>query len=180
MKQNKKDGVAKLISFAAIGTIDYQSYDSSCRNCHISGTPSDPDQFIKPYHWWADEKDVMSTHWDSLDIPDEGVPVLDKRAAIETNDGYRWVFKGPILDCRLPDGEISRLGEVSPIMLPAIVAYGMVGALVENKKAAQSNHAGPLDYVSVSEYIQGWKEHGAKVGVFKLDSNGNGYITWDN
>lgn len=147
-------------------------------SCHISGAPSDPEVFCKPYHWWADDKDVMSTHWESLDIPAEGVPVLDKRAAIETEKGYDWVFKSPMVDVRLPDGEVSKLGEVSPIMMPAVAAYGCIGILAETRKCQAARKAGPLDDVSVSEYIQGWIEHGARYGVFTVNPDGSGKITW--
>lgn len=175
--KTKKDGIARLICFAADGTIDYDAGEGY-GNCHISGCGSDPEQFCKGYYWWADEVKVIRHSWDSLEIPAEGIPVLDKRQAVETKAGYSWVFRGPMVNVKLQDGNISRLGEVSPIMLPAIAAYGMIGALAENHKAAKENKAGPLDDVSVAEYVRGWVEHGARLGIFTVNADGTGHIEW--
>lgn len=173
----KKNGIARLISFAATGTIDL-SGEPGTSHCHLSGVPSDPEMFCKPYQWWADPKGQLSRHWDNIEIPVDGVPVLDKRDAIETANGHAWVFKGPMLNVDLPEGKIEHLGDVSPIMVPVIAAYGMVDAVGETKQAAKTGLAGPLDEVPLGMYIQGWLEHGARLGRFTLDQEGNGHIEW--
>jgi hypothetical protein len=154
--------IAKLLKFSVAGhTLHYSQEGFS--HCHCTGH-EDPESFCKPYHWWAHPADQMSRHWDGYEFPEEGIPVIDIREAIETPEGYSWVFNGPMLDCNLPDGEIDRLGEVSPMMLPAIEAYGQGVALLATIAAKSKGIAGPLDDVSVSEYVAGWKAHGAKVG----------------
>ncbi len=102
----------------------------------------DPESFVQPYHWWSHPKDQLSLHWDSYDIPVEGIPVVDVREAVKTDAGYSWVFKGPLLDVDLADNEIDR-----------------------------------LDGVSVSQYVQGWREHGARIGRFFV-VDGKGVIEW--
>lgn len=139
----------------------------------------DPESFVKPYHWWAHPKDQMSLHWGGWVIPESGIPVVDVRAAVETDAGYSWVFKGPLLDVDIADGEIERLPDVSPFMLPAVEAYGQVGALAETIKARRTAKAGPLDGVGIADYVQGWREHGARIGRFFV-RDGQGVIEWEN
>ena len=81
----------------------------------------------------------------NLIIPD-GTPAIDVRAAVETDDGYRWVFKGPMVDVDLPDGGCS----------------------------GYSKAPGAMDYVSTREYVEGWRQHGARIGHYS-----GGRIVWD-
>ncbi len=106
------------------------------------------------------------------DIPD-GTPVIDKRKAVDTPEGYSWVFKGPLVNVNLPDGEACYCPEPSPI-LAAGVSGSYVGLLgLQAASRATQATRGPLDEVSVSEYVRGWKEHGARIGEYQ-----GGQIVW--
>lgn len=168
--------VAKLLKFTVTGHQLYYSQEGYS-NCHCSGY-EDPESFPKPYHWWADPADKISTHFAGYQFADEGIPVLDLRDAVNTPEGRRWVFKGPMLDVDLEDGAIDTLPEVSPIMLPAVAAFGQTVALLETRAAQSRGVAGPLDSVSVSEFVKGWREHGAKVGRCYVE-NGTCRIEWE-
>lgn len=162
---------AHLLKFTVKGHV------IEAHNQHCSGY-EDPESFVKPYHWWADAPGVMRQHWDGYEWPADGVPVIDIRKAVETPEGYSWVFKGPLLDVSLQDGEIDALPEVSPLMAPAIVAYGQAAALVETRRCQEQRKAGPLDGVSTAEFVRGWKEHGARIGRCFVNGN-DGRIEWD-
>ena len=128
---------AKLLKFGNGGHVIY-FLNPPYKNCTCSGY-EDPETFVKPYHWWAHPKDQISRHWDGYVFPPDGLPVIDLREAVETDPGYSWVFKSPMVNPDLPEGAVERL----------------------------DNRDGPprsLDCVSVSEYVRGWREHGAKIG----------------
>jgi len=133
---------------------------------------------VKPYHWWADPKDQLSWHFDGYSFAAEGIPVVDVRPAIETKAGLSYVFKGPILNCRITDDTIDRLPEVSPFAMPAVAAYGSVGMLVETVAARKTATPGPLDGVGVSRYVHGWREHGARIGRLMVDGQ-TAVIVWE-
>lgn len=105
-------------------------------------------------------------------IPD-GTPVVDVRAAVVTPEGFQWVFRGPMLNPDLPDGEVSELGD--PGIMAAALAGSQYGDLlaihVTDKKPGT---AGPLDYVGIAQYVKGWREHGARIGHYL-----NGTIQWE-
>lgn len=105
----------------------------------------------------------------------EGIPVLDKRPAIETEAGYSWVFRGPLVDVELADDEIDSLPAPSPIFASAMTGneFGALLALHVTHDSAAG--PGPLDSVSVSRYMRGWIERGARYGVVR-----NGAIEWAN
>jgi hypothetical protein len=144
---------------------------------HLSGYAK-PETFCMPYHWWADSKDVLTRHWDNMTIPPEGIPVLDKIPAIETKAGFEWVFRGPMLNPKLSDGEIDACPNASPLLEPAIAAYGMKSLYADTKVKQAQGKAGPLDGVYLTEYIEGWLKVGARLGRFTVDSENNGKITW--
>lgn len=99
--------------------------------------------------------------------------VIDKRPAIATESGYRWVFNGPMCNPDLADGAIDRLGEVSPLMAGAM-AENSYGALLALHATHSGPEAGPLDRVSPAAYAAGWSRHGAKLGRIV-----DGAIVWD-
>jgi hypothetical protein len=114
---------------------------------------------------------------DGKDIPD-GTPVLDTRAATDTDAGFALVFKGPMVDPSLPDGEVDPCPEPSPVL-----AYGLAhqpdgqfaGLLLRQAVSRNKGESrGPLDSVSVAEYVRGWREHGARVGRYQA-----GAIVWE-
>lgn len=110
------------------------------------------------------------------EIPD-GTLVLDKRPALGTAAGKHWVFKGPMVNVDLEEGEVDRLPE------GGIIAQAMMGdrsnqfgQMLRAQKAhkEKTSQPGPLDYVSVSEYVAGWVAKGAIVGTYE-----NGNIKWE-
>lgn len=145
--------VAKLVCFGRGG--DSVEYGGGCRGSGY-GTPERPH---------AAEGEV---------IPD-GTPVIDKRAAVETEAGFAWVFKGPMCNPDIVDDEVI----ACPVPSDALVAgvsgnsYGTLLALQGVHKLA-STEPGPLDYVSVKRYVDGWREHGARIGHYE-----GGVIVWE-
>lgn len=111
---------------------------------------------------------------DGKDVPD-GTPALDTRAAIDTDEGYSWAFRGPLCDPSLADGVTDECPEPSPFM-----AAGLSGGFLSSlalqvaHKAGGRKTPGPLDSVSVAEFVRGWREHGARVGEYK-----GGVIAWE-
>ena len=132
-----RNNQAKLLKFGNGGHTIY-FLNPPYKNCTQTGYEN-PETFVKPYHWWAHPKDQISHFWDGFDFPQTGLPVIDLRAAVETEPGYSWVFKGPMVNPDLEDGVVDRLGN-------------------------ESGPARSLDMVSVSEYVKGWQEHGARIG----------------
>lgn len=140
--------VAKFVSFGRGGDIVY--YDGSSR-CSGYGTPEKPHA--------------------AVDIPD-GVIALDKRPALETPEGVSWVFKGPMVNPDIPDGEYDPCPEPSELFTSA-VAGNSFGSLL-TIHAASKGTRGSLDHVSVAEYVDGWRKLGARVGVYS-----GGSIIWE-
>jgi len=105
-------------------------------------------------------------------IPD-GTLALDKRDAIDTPEGYRWVLKGPMVNVDLPDGQIDACPAPSPLFASA-VAENSYGTLLALNEAHSEPTAGPLDSVSISEYVAGWVARGARIGTYH-----NGQIVWE-
>ena len=72
-----------------------------------------------------------------------------------------------MVDVNLPDGERDELrtADVDPIMAQAMAGntFGQLLALHGATKAC-SSEPGPLDSVSISEYLRGWRLRGARIG----------------
>jgi hypothetical protein len=114
---------------------------------------------------------------DGCAIPD-GTPAIDKRPAIATAAGYSWVFKGPMVNPDIPDGKIDRCPDLAGSMVAqAIVSDPGNGyaPLIVSQLAHRGSSAGPLDSVSISEYVRGWKAVGARIGRYQ-----SGQIVWEN
>lgn len=174
----KPTEVARLLEFGARGhAIAYSN--PPYRNCHLSGYDS-PDKFGPLEHWWAHGPEEMISPWGSLTVPADGIPCLDKREAVKTEAGYSWVFRGPMCDPDLPDGEVDACPMPDPMFAAAVAdnAYGSL--LVEHVASrAQKRARSGLDSVSVAEYVQGWREHGAKVGRAFREADGSARIVWE-
>jgi hypothetical protein len=173
MKNTKS--IARLLKFTVSGhALEY--YEGTDTTGHCQGY-EDPESFPKPYHWWAHPPEQMSTHFEGYQFPPEGIPVIDIRAAVDTPEGYSWVFKSPLLDVRLPDGAVSRLPPIPEIMLPLLTASPEGRTALACQVLTQGRRAGALDNVSVEEFVQGWKEHGARIGRCFVQ-NGECWIVW--
>jgi hypothetical protein len=113
---------------------------------------------------------------DDCIIPN-GTPAIDKRPAIQTDEGYRWVFKGPMCNVDLPDGDYEPCPEPSPIFTSAMIQPGngfgplLAEHIVSRRSGAKRSG---LDRVSISEYIAGWRAVGARIGHYQ-----DGKIVWD-
>lgn len=144
---------AKLVCFGLGG--DSVEYGGGCRGSGY-GSPERP-------HAAAGEN-----------IPD-GTPVIDKRPAVATPEGTAWVFKGPMCNPDLPDDVVEECPEPSQALAAGVSGngYGTLLAIHGLHKIRNSS-PGPLDYVSIRKYVEGWREHGARIGHYE-----NGAIVWD-
>ena len=154
-----KQGKAMLVEFGKGGDTVYFAAERGANfSCYSTatgyGTPEQP----------------HAAH----DIPD-GVPAIDVRAAVETEAGFEWAFKGPIVNVDLPDGACEECPKPSPTFAMAVAknGFGRALALQAASKKRRPTEPGPLDRVSVAEYVQGWREHGARVGTYS-----GGRIVW--
>lgn len=102
----------------------------------------------------------------------EGVLVVDKCAVLRKTPGY--AIASPLVDVDLPAGEVDACPEPSP-MLAAGIAGNELGALyrVHKRHQARSGEPGPLDSVSIEEYLRWWRMRGARVGTVRA-----GRIEW--
>jgi hypothetical protein len=149
-----KKRIAKLVCFGAGGdSVEYGG------GCHGSG-------------YGSPERPHAAQIGDDLEIPD-GTYAIDKRAAVETPEGYSWVFKGPMVNVDLPDGEVDRCPKPDPLFAAA-VSGNEYGSLLAVHQATKRQRAGALDSVSIAEYVQGWREHGARIGRYQ-----NSQIVWE-
>lgn len=149
---------AKLVTFGEGGDTVY--YGRGCTGTGY-GNPENP-------HAARPSADCI--------IPD-GTPAIDKRPAIATDDGYRWVFRGPMVNVDLDDGGYDPCPQPSALFAGAMAegggSYGTMLALQACSRA-NSEPRGPLDSVSIREYVDGWRDHGARIGHYE-----NGQIVCD-
>ena len=106
------------------------------------------------------------------DIPD-GTPAVDMREAVLTKQGFNWVFKGPLVDVDIPENGAVPLPECEGVFAEALALNTPIFGALLALQAAKGKDRGPLDSVSVAEYIDGWKRHGARVGHYE-----KGQIVW--
>lgn len=146
--------IAKLVCFGRGGdTVEFSG------SCHCSG-------------YGSPERPHAAEPGPSCIIPD-GTPVIDKRAAIETEEGFRWVFNGPMVNVDLPDDEVDECPIPSPIFAQAVAGNAFGGLLVQHLAARSRKVRSGLDRVSIREYVEGWQEHGARIGHYE-----GGKIVW--
>lgn len=107
-------------------------------------------------------------------IPD-GTPAVDLREAVKTKEGFDWVFKGPLVDVDIPEGDAKplTLQETDGPIAAALAANSATFGALLAFQATKGKERGPLDSVSVAEYIDGWKRHGARIGHYE-----KGRIVW--
>jgi hypothetical protein len=157
--------IAKLVWFGRAGdTVEYGG------GCHSSGYGS-PE---KPH------AAATAGKGDDFVIPD-GCPVLDKRPALDTPEGYRFVYSGPMVNVDLAPGEVDRIGDISDsIVAQAVMAepgngFGPLAAysIAQTKAKAKATY-NSLDHVDTATYVRLWKELGARTGHYQ-----GGIIVWD-
>jgi len=128
--------------------------------CSIQGYDS-PERF---------ETELAGGKYPDLDL--EGVPVLDKRAALEAD--VRLAFDSPMVDPDLEPGTVSRFGDAgrasARAMLPAL--GGGFKALAAT--AVLDPSYGGLDYVAADLFVEWWRARGARAGRIV-----GGRITWE-
>lgn len=165
VRVKKFDKQPKLVTFGLSGHTVYfgrTDYGNGCYGTSRLEGYDDPDSFLAPSRWWTDD---YATTPDLRQL--EGVPFVDVRAAIETPAGRSWVFKGPMPDVDLPEGEIDRCPEPSPMLALAVSenAFGTLLSLAHaHRHSSNAKAPGPLDSVPIAEYLAEWKAHGATVG----------------
>ena len=144
---------AKLVCFGRGG--DSVEYGGGCHGSGY-GTPENP-------------------HASAGCIIPDGTPAIDKRPAIETDEGFNWVFKGPMCNPDLVDDEVTECPEPSWALAAGVSGnqYGALLTLQHAHKATQRT-PGPLDYVSIRQYVEGWRQRGARIGHYQ-----GGVIVWD-
>jgi hypothetical protein len=146
----------KLVTFGRGGDTAYCS-DDKWGKCTISG-------YGRPDRPHAGE----ST--DARPIAD-GTPALDLLPAIETDEGFKWAFKGPMVDVDLAE-EVERCPDASP-MFAAAVSGNQFGTMLAVHAVTKGSRAGALDSVSIGEYVREWVNRGARLGHYR-----NGKIEW--
>lgn len=148
--------VARFVTFANGGDVVY--YDCSSR-CSGYGTPERP-------HAADPAKE---------NIPD-GTIALDKRPALETPEGYKLVFRGPMVNPDIPDdAPFQECPVPSEIFAGAMASSGnSFGTLLSLQATKKPGTAGALDYVSISEYCRLWCAVGARIGRYV-----GGVIQWE-
>lgn len=155
-----KDGKAHVISFGLGGhsvEVSNTWKDGTRTKGHISGYDS-PESFERELAWG--DKDGYP--------PLAGVPVIDKRAVLEKHPVYS--FKSPLVDVELEDGTIDRIdAKAAQSMLPGL--SGGFDTLAAAAIAHEGNpEPGPLDSVSVGDYLRWWAQRGARLG--RMDDEG--------
>ena len=160
----KTERIVKFVSFGRGGDTVYFSRNERCSGY---GDPERPHA-----------ADFTSEHKTDAIVPD-GTPIVDVRSAVETDEGFSWAIRGPMLNPDLPDEEIDLCPSLeNSLMVHAMVAepgnqFGALAAQQIVHKRTQST-PGPLDSVSIAAYVQGWRDHGARIGHYE-----NKQIVWD-
>lgn len=101
------------------------------------------------------------------------VPVLDKRPALRTNPVLG--IKSPLVDVELEAGKVERLdASAARSMLPGLSGgFEVLAALaIANDGKPEP---GPLDSVSLADYLEWWRSRGARLG--RMDGEGL-HIVW--
>lgn len=155
-----KTYTAKLVCFGDGG--DSVEYGEGCHGSGY-GTPDRP-HAAKP----SDDK-----------VFPDGTPAIDKRPALETEEGFSWVFNGPMVNVDLPPKTVDPCPDLTDsLMVRAMVEdrgneFGNLAVLqIAHEKT--SKQPGPLDSVDIDTYIEGWKQRGARIGHYQ-----DGQIVWD-
>jgi hypothetical protein len=141
----------KLMTISVIGTCSAETEHSSVRSY------DGPDEFLK------------------TDRLEAGAAVLDLRPIADLYDEgevIRMVIAAPMVDFRLHQGQIKRIGDLMPagdLMWKVAENFGFDETAIR----ADTDPPGPLDYVSLPTYLAYWRSRGARIGIW------NGKIDWE-
>lgn len=121
--------------------------------------------------WYLHTPEEIAKHYQEELEP--GVLLIDKRPALEGERGtHANAYASPMCDVELPDGAIDRLDlSGAEFMVGALKQTGYGGILRAHEIAAEvaPDVAGPLDSVSISQYVQWWRDRGA--AIYRYDGN---------
>lgn len=81
---------AKLLFFGLPGHCLHFTTTSGAVHCSSNGYET-PESFCKP--------EFFASRYGEFHYPVAGLPVIDVRKAVESKDGFSWVFKSPMLQC---------------------------------------------------------------------------------
>jgi len=150
----KQDEPAKLVTFGEGGnTVEYT------RNHHSS--------------WYRVPENFFGEGaYDPADF--EGVPYVDKRPAIATDEGFKFVFTGPMCNVDLAPGEVDRFdmsNAMGSVVGPALMldegnAYGSILGIALAQNLDGSEY-GSLDSVDTATYLALWRKLGAEIGEIR-------------
>ena len=106
--------------------------------------------------------DFFKDHAD-YDVPD-GTMAVDLRQVVEQSPSLS--FRSPMVDIKLEPGQVRECPEPSDLMAGAMAgnAFGSFLAMQKAHKA-KSQEPGPLDSVSVEDYVGWWRRAGARIAV---------------
>lgn len=105
-------------------------------------------------------------------VPD-GTPVIDKSIK---GCNIMAVINGPMVDVSLEDDEVNYCPSPSPELSAGLRGdFNVLAQKQEtHRKKLGKKIPGPLDSVSISEYIKFWRYQGARIGHYE-----NRKIVWD-
>lgn len=168
----RREGIPKLVTFGAGGSTVYygrppevpgQGYQMGASQ--LQGYEK-PETFFAVSKWWAHD---YLTATDPAQY--EGVPFVDMRAAVNQSAGFRMALHGPMVDVDLADEAVKECPQPSDLFASAMLTQGgEFGSLLVMQavaKATDRQAPGPLDAVSVKEFLRRWKEAGAPVGYIE-------------
>lgn len=117
-----------------------------------------------------------------LRLTDEEPYILDIREAMNTPLGRLWCNATPVLDLRLKPTEERRIKEGHDLEKLLVrleesitdLKFRAVIPIALQINAVISEILGPLDAVSLTEFLRGWSRVGAKVGIYS-----KGKVVWN-
>lgn len=120
---------------------------------------------------------------DNYDIPD-GTPAVDKVPAINQPGGVAAVFKSPLVNVDLDEGDIERFNLPKNSIIGDAVQNGLMGPVAQASVALAlvakgKPEPGPLDEVSIDVYLTYWRRKGARIGALWTSPDGTRRFDWD-
>ena len=156
LRVKREEQQPKLVTFGRGGATVYFSKWSQLQ------TYDSREQFFKASKWWAHNYETIR------DVSQyEGVPFCDKTKAVESDAGFKFAIRGPMVNVDLPTGKISECPQPSEFLAAGVSEEFKTLLAMQVLSKARKVKAGPLDEVSISEYLDGWREYGATIGTIR-------------